>query len=70
MFHDLIQLIEPYMECEKSNRWIGEKLSRCHTTIGRFLQKYDQNSTICRAKGGDRNKKSTEREDRKIIRSV
>ena len=29
-------------ECGKSNRWIGKKLSRYHTTIRRFLQKYDQ----------------------------
>ena len=38
--------------------------------MGRFLQKYDKNATICRAKYSDRKRKSTKREDRKIIRSV
>ena len=47
------------------NSLIVEKLSRCHTTIGRFLQKYDQNATIFRTKGSGRKKKSTEREDQK-----
>jgi len=49
---------------------VDEKHSRCHTTIGMFLQKYDKNVTNCRAKGSGIKRKSTEREDRKIIRSV
>ena len=50
--------------------WIPEKLSRSHTSIGRFLQRYDQNATICRAEGIGRKKKSTERDDREIGQSV
>ena len=59
-----------YGECGKSNRWIGEKRSRFHTTIERFLQKYDQNGTICSAKGSGGKRKSMELEDQKIIESV
>ena len=61
----------------KSNVWIGEKLSRCHTTIGRCLQKYDQNATICRAKavveiGKARSVKTEKSSDllREIMQSV
>ena len=34
--------IVAYRKCEISNCWISEKLSRCYTTIGKFLQKYDK----------------------------
>jgi transposase len=59
-----------YRECGKSNRWIAEKLSRCHTTIGRFLQKYDETGMISRVEGSGRKRKTTVRDDRLIVRSV
>ena len=42
-----------------------------HTSaIGKFLQKHDKNAIIRRTKGSGRKRKSTPREDRKIIRFV
>ena len=53
--------IVAFRECEKSNRWISEKLSICHTSIGRLLKKYDETEILCGVEGNGRKRKITVR---------
>ena len=49
--------IVAFMECGKSNCLLAEKLSRCHKSIIRFLQKYDETGILCRVEGSGRKRK-------------
>jgi transposase len=53
--------IVAYHECGISNNEIGKKLSRSHTTIGRFLKRYKETGSNSRKVGCGRKRKTTER---------
>ena len=53
--------IVAYKDCGLSNRKIAIKLGRSHTTVIKFLKKFEETSCYSRKKGSGRKRKTSER---------